>query len=65
MRPNEYKMIAVPPDLQRRAKLMSVRMDITIIELVRRGLDLIEAQNELPHPHDGTPVPLVYQDQSK
>jgi hypothetical protein len=60
MRPKEHKMIAVTPELHYRAKLVSARLGVTMMETVRRGLDLIEAQSELPHPADAEAVPVLY-----
>lgn len=58
---DKYKNLSVPPQLHKRVKLLSAHLDIRIIDVVERALDLLEAQNELPHPIDAQVVPLAYQ----
>lgn len=57
------KNIAVPPEIHRSYKLYSARHGITITEVARRAIALLEVQNELPHPVDAQSVPVVYQEQ--
>ena len=59
----EYRSLAVPPELHQRVRLLAARMDINIMDVVKRGIDLLEAQNELPHPAGATSVPVVYTQQ--
>ena len=56
----KYKNIPIREEQHKRLKLMATLRGLSMAELVYRGLDLIEAQNELPHPTDGKPVKIVY-----
>lgn len=56
----KYRNIAVTPELQRRVRLLAARLDIKLMDVVSRGVDLLEAQSELPHPDGAQSVPVVH-----
>lgn len=60
-----YQNIAAAPEVHKRYKLLSARYGIPITEVAARAIALLEAQIELPHPTDGTPVPVVYTQQKQ
>ena len=58
-----YRNIAVTPEIQKRVRLLAARLDIKIMDVVARGVALLEAQSELPHPQDAEGVPIIYTQQ--
>jgi hypothetical protein len=53
--------VQLPPETHKKIRMLAARFDLKYYEVVQRGIALLEAQIELPHPTDGTPVPVVYQ----
>lgn len=51
----KYRNIAVTPDLQRRVRLLAARLDIKLMDVVSRGVDLLEAQMNCPTPPTPNP----------
>jgi len=40
--------------------MLAARFDLKYYEVVQRGIALLEAQIEIPHPPDGQAVPVIY-----
>ena len=57
----KYKPVQLKSDQHKRLRLIAAMRGLSMAEVIYRGLDLFESQTELPHPTDGTPVPVVYQ----
>ena len=57
--------IQLPPETHRRIKMLAARLDIKYYQVVQRGIELLEAQTELPHPPDGTAVPVIYREREE
>lgn len=55
--------VQLPPETHRKIRMLAARYDLKYYQVVQRGIALLEAQTELPHPPDAEPVPAVYQQQ--
>ena len=52
--------VQVPPETHYKIRMLAARFDLKYYEVVQRGIALLEAQIELPHPPDGQAVPVIY-----
>ena len=48
-----------------RLRLLAAKHGLKMNDVIYRALDLYEAQTELPHPTDATPVKVVYIQEDK